>query len=228
MNWDDTSPVLTGNPELDHLTGGWQPHNLILVCADDNELLDEFFSKQIQGISQNASSNIGVICRHTPEISYHESGPCREYVIECFDECLKLDIVELHNCKISCLSKADISRWSFKMLIRKMVRDFDIGIVFIEDINMITFPPEYKVTNSEVRQRLGISSAKMLAAENNIPIVVGLDNLSVIENKDCKSGFCDCDVIGVLTNEYNTETAEYSHILELVHHRWGATGKVKL
>lgn len=37
MNWDDTAPVLTGNMEIDNLTGGWQPHDLILIYADDNK-----------------------------------------------------------------------------------------------------------------------------------------------------------------------------------------------
>ena len=226
MNWDDTEPVLTGNPDLDQLTGGWQPRHLILVCSDNQDLLDEFFSKQIQGISQNTSTNIGIICKNMAKIDYSASCSCKERIIACGEELLKLNVVGFRNCEIYCLSKADIYLWSFHVLIKKMVQDFYIGIVFIEDINMITFPPEYKDTDSEAHQRLSIGSAKFVAAGRNIPIVVGLDNLSVVEKKDCKSGFCDCDVIGVLTNEYNTETAENSNVLELVEHRRGSVGIV--
>lgn len=225
MNWDDTAPVLTGNPDLDQLTGGWQPHHLILVCSDYQDLLDDFFSKQIQGISRT-TTNIGVITTNMPKLGYDDGCLQRERIIECGEEILKLNVVESQNCEISCLSKVDISLWSFRILIKKMVQDFDIGIVFIEDINMITFPPEFKDTDSEAHQRLSIHSAKMMAAERNIPIVVGLDNLSVVENRNCKSGFYDCDVIGVLTNGYNTETSEYSHILELFKHRSGSVGRV--
>lgn len=199
MNWDDTAPVLTGNPELDQLTGGWQPHHLILVCSDKQGLLDEFFSKQIQGISRT-TTNIGVITTNMPNLGHDDNCSLLERIIGCGEEILKLNVVESRNCEISYLSKADISLWSFRMLIKKMVLDFDIGIVFIEDINMITFPPEYKDTDSEAHQRLSIRSAKFDAVGRNIPIVVGLDNLSVVEKKDCKSGFCDCDIIGVLTN----------------------------
>ena len=225
MNWDNTAPVLTCNPDLDQLTGGWQPHDLILVCSDNQDLMNEFFSKQIQGISQNTSTNIGIICKNTPKIDYSASCSCKERIIACVEELLKLNVVGFQNCEIYCLSKADIYLWSFHMLIKKMVLDFDIGIVFIEDINMITFPPEYKDTDSEAHQRLSIRFAKLEAAGRNIPIVVGLENLSVVENRNCKSENY-CDVIGILTHEYNTETAECSHVLELVKHRSRPIGKV--
>ncbi|MCM1291956.1 MAG: hypothetical protein NC111_03935, partial [Bacteroides sp.] len=148
----------------------------------------------------------------------------RERILDCGDDVLKMDVVGFQNCEISWLSKTYISRMSFNILIKKMVRDFDIGIVFIEDINRITYPKELHYR--EVRQDRKILWAKGMSVGTNIPIVVGLDNLFVVENKDCKSGFCDCDIIGVLTREYNTSTAEYSHVLELIKHRSGLIGKV--
>ena len=88
MNWDDTAPVLTGNPELDQLTGGcfsggWQRSDLNMMCAKDKELLDEFFSKQIIGTSQNTSANIGVFCRNVHKMGYYKSCPYKERIIEC-------------------------------------------------------------------------------------------------------------------------------------------------
>lgn len=217
----------TGNVELDQLTGGWQRSDLILMCAKDKELLDEFFSKQIIGITQNTSTNIGVICRNMPKISNLESCSCKERIIECGEDILKLDVVETNNNEILILSKYDIHIIPFRMLVRKMVRDFGVGIVFVEDVQMFFFPQDINIRfrSFEDLQCSKIRCTKQLALDRNIPIVIGLDGLSVVENRDSKLG-CDCDIIGVLTHEYNTETEECSRVLELVKHRSGPVGKV--
>ena len=232
MNWDDTAPVLTGNPELDQLTGGcfsggWQRSDLNMMCAKDKELLDEFFSKQIIGTSQNTSANIGVFCRNGDKMGYYKSCPYKERIIECGEDILKLDVVETNNNEILILSECEISIFSLRLLVRKMVRDFGVGIVFVEDIQKFFFPQNIniKFRDFEGQQCSKIRCFKQLALETNIPIVIGLDDLSVVENRNSKLRY-DCDVIGVLTNEYNTETSEYSHVLELVKHRSGPTGKV--
>lgn len=219
--------IRTGNIELDQLTGGWNCSDLIMICANDKELLDELFSKQIIGISQNTSTNIGVICRNMPKFSYLESCSCKEHIVECGEDILKLDVVETTNNEILILSKYDIPIISFRMLVRKMVRDFGVGIVFVEDIQKLFFPRDINIRfrSFEDLQCSKIRCTKQLALDGNIPIVIGLDGLSVIENRDSKLG-CDCDVIGVLTHEHNTDTEECSRVLELVKHRRGPVGKV--
>lgn len=222
MTTDEITGIPTGNRELDLLTKGWQKCNSILMRSESKESIDDFLNNQIQGIAQCASTNIGVICRNRPKFNYDETYSKRQLTIECGGENLQLDVVEQQNCNILILPKQDIFILSLRWLIKNIVKNFGVGIVFIEDISMISYPPEFKFSSLESLTDSRITRAKMMAMENYIPIIACMDNMSETEKR-----YRDCDIIGVLTSLYDNETDNYTNELKLVHNRWGCVGKVR-
>lgn len=227
MKFDSITGVATGNHELDKLTGGWQQSDLIFVYSESKESVAEFFNKQICGVMQSASTNIGVICRNIPMVCYNESCSRRELIIECGGGNLKIDVLEQPHCEIIIFSNQEISVPPLRWLVRKMVNDFGVGIVFIEDLGMITIPFEFKFPSLGALKLYIIRYAKAMALDSNIPVIASMENLSPIEQHDNKM-YRDCDVVGELTNHYSSETEEYEHELNVVKLRYGSVGRVKL
>jgi replicative DNA helicase len=255
---DGLSGVPSGFSELDRLTSGWQKSDLVIIAARpsmgktafvlsmakkmavDHKTVVAFFSLEM--------ANLQLVNRLIVSESGIASEKIRNGRLDPHEWTqLVVKIKDLTEAKIFIDDTPALSIFEFRAKCRRLKAQYDVGIIVIDYLQLMTGPVETK-GNREQEVSMISRSLKAIAKELNVPIIAlsqlnrsvetrgGNKRPQLSDLRESGAIEQDADVVifihrpeyyGFLEDEDGNSLAGLAEII-LSKHRNGATGDIKL
>ncbi len=178
---DNLSGVPSGFTNLDRLTSGWQPSDLIIVAARPSMGKTAFVLSMARNMAVDHSSSVAFFSLEMSSLQLVNRLIVSETAIasekirsgklspdEVIQLTTKLD--DLRNAKIFIDDTPALSIFEFRAKCRRLKTQFDIGVIIIDYLQLMTGPTDNK-GNREQEVSIISRSLKAIAKELNVPII---------------------------------------------------------
>jgi len=178
---DKLSGAPSGFTEIDRITSGWQSSDLIIVAARPSMGKTAFVLSMTRKMAIDHNTPVGFFSLEMSSVSLvnrlivAETGIKAEKIrngdlLDFEWEQLDHKIKDLENAPIYIDDTPAISIFELRAKARRLKRKHDIGIIFIDYLQLMTGPPETR-GNREQEVSTISRNLKAVAKELNIPIV---------------------------------------------------------